>query len=213
MREICSCDKRYSKTCPLEIGRSVLYFDDQSISYTVICSLTNAISDTGADSVASAVLVIRAHRADGSDITFMGKEYVAKSLNFTKEGLCVGNSSGNLAFKLELDDAAVATLEIYVTKIVFVSGVVALFQRNEFYELPKEKALIKHAFLHKSVKQFISKFGNDSKYVPKKLSPLMWQCSCGEICMDFVCPKCSADKKEMFEFTESAILLKQAFVK
>ena len=98
MREICSCEKRYSKVCPLEIGRSVLYFDDESVSYMLVCSLTNAISDTGADSVASAVLVIRAHRADGTDITFMGKEYVAKSLNFTKEGLCVGNSSGNLAF-------------------------------------------------------------------------------------------------------------------
>ena len=213
MREICSCEKRYSKVCPLEIGRSVLYFDDESVSYMLVCSLTNAISDTGADSVASAVLVIRAHRADGTDITFMGKEYVAKSLNFTKEGLCVGNSSGNLAFKLDIDDAAIEKLEIYVTKIVFVSGVVALFQRNEFYELPKSDVLVKSAFLAKASKEFTAKFGDTAKYVPEKLSPLMWRCTCGEICMDFACPKCAADKNEIFEFTKTAIADKQAFVK
>lgn len=213
MREICSCDKRYSKVCPLEIGRSVLYFDDSTASYMLVCSLTNAISDTGADSVASAVLVIRAHRADGTDITFMGKDYIAKSLNFTKEGLCVGNSSGNLAFKLDIDDAAVERLEIYVTKIVFVSGVTALFQRNEFYELPKTDISIKSAFLVKAAKEFSAKFGDHAKYVPEKLSPLMWRCTCGEVCMDFVCPKCGADKNEIFEYTKQALADKQAFVK
>jgi len=213
MREICSCEKRYSKVCPLEIGRSVLYFDDSTASYMVVCSLTNAISDTGADSVASAVLVIRAHRADGTDITFMGKEYVAKSLNFTKEGLCVGNSSGNLAFKLDIDDAAVDNLEIYVTKIVFVSGVVAHFQRNEFYELPQIDVSIRSAFLPGTAKEFSSKFGELSKYVPEKLSPLMWRCTCGEICMNFSCPKCGAQKNDIFDFTNKAIEEKQVFIK
>lgn len=213
MREICSCEKRYSMVCPLEIGRSVLYFDDSTASYMVVCSLTNAISDTGADSVASAVLVIRAHRADGTDITFLGKDYVAKSLNFTKEGLCVGNTSGNLAFKLDIDDAAVEKLEIYVTKIVFVSGVVALFQRNEFYELPKNDVSVRSAFLPRSSKEFFSKFGELSKYVPEKLSPLMWRCTCGEICMSFTCPKCGAEKNDIFEFTVKALEDKQAFIK
>lgn len=191
----------------------MLYFDDTTASYMVVSSLTNAISDTGADSIASAILVIRAHRADSTDVTFMGKEYVAKSLNFTKEGLCVGNSSGNLVFKLDIDDAAVEKLEIYVTKIVFVSGVVAHFQRNEFYELPSVDTPIKYAFMAKTAKEFEKKFGADSKLVPEKLSPLMWRCSCSEVCIDFTCPKCGADKNEIFEFSKNAIAEKQAFIK
>jgi hypothetical protein len=213
MRELCSCGKRVSKVCPLEIGQSTLFFSDEAASYTLVCSLTNTLTSSGADSISSAVLVIRAHRSDGSDITFLGKEYVAKTLNFTKEGLCAGNSSGNLAFKLDLDDAAVADVEIYVTKAVFVSGIVSLFQRNEFYSVPEDPTPIKAAFLANDVKEFTKRFGEKAKYVPEKLSGLVWRCTCGEICMDTVCPICNAEKALVFDAAKEAMVAKENFIK
>lgn len=196
---ICRHGKRSALRSPLAFDGSELFIDGGSGSLTLSIIIKNVSTEENPVRVESAGLVIRCFDKGGNLIVSGGREIISKTLKFPEDGIAPGAAVG-IKTKIDLSPDIVADFDIYIGCIRTTSLVVTDFVRGDFFDEPEEGVLLTAGMTDEEIYDVCDKISEDALYYPDELSSLVWRCTCGEITDTSSCPKCGAERAELFGF-------------
>ena len=195
---ICRHGKRSALRSPLAFDSSELFIDASGALMLNII-IKNVSSAESPVYVESAGLVIRCFDKSGNLIVSGGREIVSKTLKFPDSGIAPDAAVG-IKTKIDLSPDMVADFDVYIGCIRTTSLVVTDFVRSDFFDEPEEPILLTAGMTDEEIYDVCDKISEDALYYPEELTSLVWRCTCGEITDASSCPKCSAERSELFGF-------------
>ncbi len=195
--------KQISLRCPLVILPSELKSNGDG--YTVSTGIEYPDGAGYTENLSSAALIIRLFDSDGEPIKDAdGGELFAKQIKFGDAGEGGGLPAGeSIEFSLGLDippfGKRPASFELSMSRAVFGSAAVE-YLHGDFFAPPDTPVLLTSVLSSETADEIKGKFGQSAKYLPEKLSPIVWRCTCGELCQEEVCPICNQSKTALYDY-------------
>lgn len=200
-------NKRVSLRCPLSIPVSSINYSKTEGKYSIRFTLYN--DGNGAldnDTASSAVIVLRCTDKSGNVVRFGENDYFARTINFGEPGL-PGGKSVSMSIMLGIPGGVqISDFEVYISRIRFAGKEVQDYIRGDFFEMPAKPVPIASKLSDAQSEKVLSELGEQAVYIPEELSPVVWRCTCGELCDDAVCPTCGSKKEAVMAlFAEFAL--------
>ncbi len=200
---ICRHGKRSALRSPLAFDSSELFIDSSGALMLNII-IKNVSTSENPVYVESAGLVIRCFDKGGNLIVSGGREIISKTLKFPDEGISPDAAVG-IKTKIDLSPDMVADFDIYIGCIRTTTLVVTDFVRSDFFDEPEEGILLTAGMTDEEIYDVCDKISDSAVYYPEELTSLVWRCTCGEISDGTSCPKCGAERSELFGFFTSLV--------
>lgn len=197
-----------SLRCPLIIKRATMTLDGDVPVLDV--KLEYPENATERQSVRQIAILLRIKDADGQPIpTSDGGDSLVRGIKFDGDGLSIGESIElDIRSTLAPSDKVPSVPELSITSAVFDDGRVVDYLHGEFFVRPAPPTPLSKVFRSETIGEIKGKFGQSAEYLPEELSPIVWRCTCGEICQDEVCPACSLARSDVFAyFGDTATML------
>lgn len=201
---ICRHGKRTALRSPLSLDSSELFIDRDSGALMLNIIILNTSTEENPVRVESAGLVIRCLDANGNLIVSGGREIISKTLKFPDEGIAPGAAVG-IKTKIDLSPDMVADFDVYIGCIRTTALVVTDFVRGDFFDEPEDPILLSAGMSEEEIYDVCDKISESAIYYPDELSSLVWRCTCGEITDGGSCPKCRAERAELFGFFSNLV--------
>lgn len=189
-----------SLRCPLVISSATLFYDGEGCKIKV--SIDYPENATVRRGVLAVVMLVRALDGSGEPIPAVGGDVApARQIKFGDDGLSVGEST-EFVTSLEFADGAATPKmpDVSISSATFEDGSVADYLHGEFFVRPAPPTPLTKVFRAETVTEIKEKFGGTAEYLPSELSPIVWRCTCGEICQDETCPVCSLARADVFAY-------------
>lgn len=189
-----------SLRCPLVISSATLFDDGEGCKIKV--SIEYPENATVRRTVRAVVMLVRALDARGEAISLAdGADAPARQIKFDDGGLSVGESTDfTVPLELAKDSPTPKMPDISISSATFEDGSVADYLHGEFFVRPAPPTLLGKVFRTETLAEIKGKFGGSAEYLPCELSPIVWRCTCGEICQDETCPVCSLARADVFAY-------------
>ncbi len=197
-----------SLRCPLIIKRVTMTLDGDVPVLDV--KLEYPENATERQSVRQIAILLCIKDKDGQPIpTSDGGDSLVRGIKFDGNGLSIGESIElNIRSTLAPSDKVPSVPELSITSAVFGDGRVVDYLHGEFFVRPAPPTPLSKVFRSETIGEIKGKFGQSAEYLPEEFSPIVWRCTCGEICQDEVCPACSLSRTDVFAyFGDTATML------
>jgi len=201
-RRIKAHGRRVSLRCPLSIPESMLLFSKAEGKYNIRLSLYNdGNGSSDDDTVESAVIVLRCADKSGEYVRLGENDYFAKTVKFGDQGLARGQSVSMSVTLAIPDQMKITDFELYISRARFVNMAVEDYIRDDFFAMPEKPVEIAaRKFTVEQLAEIGERFGDSAIYLPEALTPVVWRCTCGELCEGEQCPTCLNKKDELLAF-------------
>lgn len=195
-------NKKISLRCPLVLDSVRLMRDFDHDQYSLQVSLDYPSGGAESLTVRSVGLSVRILDAKGNVIPICGSEEpFGKQVRF-ENGFSYGEKV-SFAFPLEISPSAGTRFcppEVSISRIHFEDGSLVDYLRGDFFPMPASPVPLEKAYLSETVGEIQDKFGENAKYVPERLSSIVWRCTCGELCQEEGCASCRSTRTAVFDY-------------
>lgn len=192
-----------SLRCPVVLSSAKLTLDQESGKYEITVDLEYPMGTTAQQAIRSVILVVRiADKNGGAILTADGGELSAKQIRFGEEGF-PGGESTTFSFAVDIqpeEGTKFGPPEVSVSRIHFEDGSVVDYLRGDFFPMPASPVPLERKYDEEGIAEIRSHLGQQASVVPEKLSPLVWRCTCGELCQEEECPNCKASRTDVFAY-------------
>ncbi len=207
--------RRISLRCPVILASAKLMQDLESGKYSITAELEYPVGAAAAQNIRSVILVVRVPDKTGKAIpTGDESELLAKQIRFGEEGFPCGESA---AFSFAVDikpqpGTKFGAPDVAISRIHFEDGSIVDYLRGDFFPVPAAPALLEKKYDAEGVAKIRARLGEQASVVPEKLSPVVWRCTCGELCQEEECANCKSSRSEIFAyFGDTELILHPGF--
>lgn len=207
--------RRISLRCPVILASAKLMQDRESGKYSITAELEYPLSAADTQNIRSVILVVRVPDKAGNAIpTGDESELLAKQIRFGEEGFPCGESTA-FSFSIDINPAPGTKFgapDVAISRIHFEDGSIVDYLRGDFFPVPVAPVPLEKKYDAEGVAKIRARLGEQAIVVPEKLSPVVWRCTCGELCQEGECANCKASKSELFAyFGDTELILHPGF--